>query len=55
MRETVTAHLAALQNFVRREVEDVHDQLRHGLAADPQEHVESVFDEEEPVPLSTLR
>lgn len=42
-------HLATLKGMIIRQVEDVLDQLRHGVSTDPEEDVLAVFDEEETV------
>jgi hypothetical protein len=49
------SHLSGTQCFVVGQIEDVLDQLRHGIAADPEEDVLAVFNEEETMALKTLR
>jgi hypothetical protein len=53
MREE--SHLSSTQCFVVGQIEDILDQLWHGIAADPEEDVLAVFDEEETMALKTLR
>ena len=48
------SHLATTEDFVAGEVEDVHDELRHGVPADPQEDRLAVLDEEQAVALEPL-
>ena len=44
-------YLATTQNFVVGQVEDVHDELRDRVAADPEEDRLAVLDEEQAVAL----
>lgn len=49
------AHLAAAQVGIRRQVEDVKHELVDGVAADPEEDVLAVLDQEQAVPFEALR
>ena len=47
-------YLAAAEHLVAGEVEDVHDELRDGVPADPQEDRLAVLDEEQAVALESF-
>lgn len=47
-------YLASTQNLVVGQVEDVHNELRHGIPADPEEDRLSILNEEQPMALESF-
>ena len=47
-------YLATTQNLVVGQVEDVHDELRHCVPADPEEDRLSILNEEQPMALESF-
>ena len=51
---TQSSYLATTKDLVIRQVEDVHDELGHRVATDPEEHSLAILDKEQTMTLQSF-